>query len=396
MNMFKCCLLMVIMAGCGTKEAPLGPSAEQDEPGNKLYMTPNDVHALVLDDTAEVFAQGENAGTIIVKNPAGVSLNTGAPAGLLARPPFRGVHTSRVIMAEFPFNDVVPSWNVDCPRRAGFIVEIRLHSADRDCWTPYYYFGTWGTAESPPTKIQHDDHGDVDPDYFRSINRFDRLQYRIHLYSPRRGPLPVVKRFALAYSNTLNDADLARRFRKTVDPGSKEKWARRLPVPFRSQKWEANEVRGSICSPTSVSMVLEYYGVKLPTPRVYELVYDEEFKLYGNWPRAVQTACHFGVPGYIERFGDWNAIKRHIAAGRPLIASILVEKGQLRNAPYRETKGHLVVVTGFDGKGNVCLNDPAATTAEQGITTHPIEDVEKVWFGHGGVAYVLLGPVPEQ
>jgi len=98
----------------------------------------------------------------------------------------------------------------------------------------------------------------------------------------------------------------------------------------------------------------------------------------------------------IERFGDWNAIKRHIAAGRPLIASILVEKGQLRNAPYRETKGHLVVVTGFDGKGNVCLNDPAATTAEQGITTHPIEDVEKVWFGHGGVAYVLLGPVPEQ
>ena len=396
MSMFRYSLLIAVLAGCGMKEPPPSLTEEQDGPGNKLYMTPNDVHALLLDEAAEVFEQGANSGTVVVSDPVGVTLQTEPPAGTQACPPFKGVHTSRVISAAFPFNDVVPSWNVDCPLGAGFIVELRFGRADDDLWTPYYYLGTWGTAPAPAVKIQHDQNGDVDTDYFRSTNRFDRLQYRVHLCSPRKGPLPVLRRIGLAYSNTLNDADLARRFRKPVDPGPQEKWARRLPVPFRSQKWEAKEVRGSVCSPTSVSMVLEYYGVKLPTSRVYELVYDAEFKLYGNWARAVQTACHFGVPGYIERFGDWNAVKRHITAGRPVIASIRVDKGQLRNAPYRESNGHLLVITGFDGKGGVHFNDPAGATPEQGVITHPIEDVEKIWFQRGGVGYVLLGRPPQQ
>jgi len=390
------CVLLLLIAGCGTKQTPPGSTVEQDEPGNKLHMTPNDVHALVLDETADVFEQGVNSGTAVVKDPAGVALLAETPPSGQARPPHQGAYTSRVIAAEFPFNDVVPSWNVDCPRHAGFVVELRFGRAEGDFWTPYYYLGTWGTAAAPATRLQHDQNGDVDVDYFRSCNRFDRLQYRVHFSSSKRGPLPVLKRFGLAYSNTLNDADLARRCRKPVDAGPREKWARRLPVPFRSQKWEAREVRGSICSPTSVSMVLDYYGVNLPTPRVYEVVYDEEFKLYGNWARAVQTACHFGVPGYIERFGDWSAVKRHITAGRPVIASIRVEKGQLRNAPYRESNGHLLVITGFDGKGGVCINDPAAATQEQGVVVHPIEDVEKIWFEHGGVGYVLLKPLQSQ
>lgn len=387
----NCILVILFAAGCGVRQAPTPPAADADEPGNKLFSTPNDVHALILDETAAVFAEGTNSGTVVVDDPPGVTLQIDAPVGGQAQPPHQGVHTSRVIAAEFPFNDVVPSWNVDCPRHAGFVVELRLGRGERGFWTPYYYLGRWGAAAAPTEKIQHDPNGDVDIDYFRSTHRFDRVQYRVRLFSSRRGPLPVLRRFGLACSNTLNDADLARRFRKPIDPGPQEKWARRLPVPFRSQKWEAREVRGSICSPTSVSMVLEYYGVRLPTSRVYEVVYDEEFKLYGNWARAVQTACHFGVPGYIERFGDWNAVKRHIAAGRPVIASIRIEKGQLRNAPHRESSGHLLVITGFDGKGGVHINDPAGATREEGVVTHPLEDVEKIWFEHGGVGYVLLG-----
>lgn len=385
---------VMVLVGCGLKQTPQTPTAEEsDEPGNRLYSTPYDVHALILDQTIDAFSQGGGPGTLIVDRPPGVTIAVPEKG---RGDPIEAVYTSRVIENEFPFNDVVPSWNVDVPPGAGFVVELRVGRKDGDFWTPFYYLGTWGDARAPTARHQLDVNGHLHMDYFRSTNRFDRLQYRVHLFAPNAKQPPVLRRFGLACSNTLNDAELAGRFRRPVDPGPQEKWVRRLPVPFRSQKWEPKEVRGSICSPTSVSMVLDYHGVKVPTQRVYETVYDNEFKLYGNWPRAVQTAYTFGVPGYIERFGDWDAVKRHIAAGRPVIASIRVEKGQLRNAPYRESNGHLTVITGFDGKGNVLFNDPAGASEEQGVIAHPIEDVEKIWFNRGGVGYVLLQPPATQ
>lgn len=334
------------------------PAGEGDA-GNRLSRTPNDVHRLIIDEPVTLAGEG------------------------------RGPLTSRIVETEFPFNDLVPSWNVDVPPGAGFVVEIRVGRRVGDFWTPFYYLGGWGEAPRVEARHVEDEHGLINIDYFQSTRAYDRLQYRFHLAGADDAHLPKVKRVSLAYSNTLNDEAVARRFRKPVDPGPKEKWARRLAIPFRSQKWEDPKIRGSICSPTSVSMVLEYRGVNEPTAKVCRTVYDREYKIYGNWWRAVQGAYSYGVPGYLERFGDWDAVKRHIAAGQPVIASIRVGKGELSHAPYRQSDGHLLVVAGFDEAGHVLINDPAAQTAEQGVTTYLREDMEKVWFARGGVGYVL-------
>ena len=62
-------------------------------------------------------------------------------------------------------------------------------------------------------------------------------------------------------------------------------------MPFRSQKVERKEIRGRICSPTSVSMVLAYRGVDRPTEEVAQTIFDESNRIFGNWPRAVAGAA---------------------------------------------------------------------------------------------------------
>lgn len=301
-------------------------------------------------------------------------------------------HISRVIRTDFPVNSVVPSWNIDVPPGGGFAARLRLGREVDDFWTPHYDLGAWGDVPDGADRIMVDSAGRIDVDYFLSDQRFDRIQYSFDLVDAPDGRSPVLRRVALALSNTLGDAELAAKHRQKPARLPNEKWCRRIDVPFRSQRDESPELRSRVCSPTSVAMVLAYHGMNVPTSRACEVVYDPRFRIYGNWWRAVQGAYTLGVPGYLERFNDFEAVKRHIAAGRPVIASIRVGKGQLPGAPYRQSDGHLLVITGFDDEGNVHVNDPAAPTRAEGVTTYDRAAMEAVWFANRGVGYVLEAP----
>lgn len=347
---------------------------------------------MLLDDSAALFSQGSTEQVTIEIAPPGIAIPQARTASAPADPPLQATYTSRVIEAAFPFNDLVPSWNVEMPEGTGFRAEVRVGRKTDGSWTEFYHFGVWGNAPAPQPRIIENGSGVVEVDTLRSSQTFDQIQYRFVLTTAAAGKSPVVRRVGLAYSNTLGNEALAAVHRKPVDPGPPAGWTRRLPVPWRSQSVEDPRIRGSICSPTSVSMVLQFYGMNLPTAQVAATVFDREYRLYGNWIRAVQTAYHYGVAGYVQRFGDFESVKRHIADGHPVIASIRVDTpGELRGAPYKSSNGHLIVIAGFDANGNVHVNDPAAKTIEAGVVTYQKEDMQKVWLDHGGVGYVLIG-----
>jgi hypothetical protein len=52
----------------------------------------------------------------------------------------------------------------------------------------------------------------------------------------------------------------------------------------------------------------------------------------------------------------------------------------------------LLVLCGFDERGDVFVNDPAAGTPELGQLTYRREQLERVWMARGGTSYVLLAP----
>ena len=91
------------------------------------------------------------------------------------------------------------------------------------------------------------------------------------------------------------------------------------------------------------------------------------------------------------RLSSWRAAEHFLARGIPLVVSVRVESGELRGAPYSETAGHLLVITGFDGQDGVRVNDPAAGTLDGVLRVYRRDDLERVWMRRGGVAYAIGG-----
>jgi hypothetical protein len=64
--------------------------------------------------------------------------------------------------------------------------------------------------------------------------------------------------------------------------------------------------------------------------------------------------------------------------------------GELSGAPIPSSEGHLMVLVGFDAKGNPVMNDPAAPTDAGVRRTYPRAAFEKLWLTHsGGLSYVI-------
>jgi D-alanyl-D-alanine dipeptidase len=301
-------------------------------------------------------------------------------------------YESPVIADGFDYNEALLSWNIDLSPRAGFCVEARMRSGATGNWTPYLRFGEGGRGVPAAHPVTQCAEGQIDIDYFKSDRRFDRLQYRILAIGgdPERADVVHIERFTVCLTETTvagsgRPLPAPQEFTGTARP------AIRLPVPFLSQRNLPERLANRVCGPTSVAMVLSYRGVELPVETLAKRVYDPVHHIYGNWPRAIQEAYLLGVPGYLTRFSDWNQVREVVENGQPLVITITAEVGDLSGAPFSQTNGHLLVLTGFDDDGRVLVNDPAAPDEKSGRLAYRLDELDLVWMRRKhGAAYVLL------
>lgn len=320
-------------------------------------------------------------------------------------------YVSPPITADDGFEQALLSWNVECPANTGMCVELRVRAAKDARWSPWLYLGDWGAPLPQPSGLYQLEEflaldeptdavpvgdprrkrvafegGAVDVDVFKSDKRWAQAQFGVSVEraEPARDERVRVRRVSICFSRK-SDAPAP----QFVLPDAAR---RRLSTPFRSQRTERPEIAGRICSPTSIAMLLEHRGLRVDTLTAAERIYDTAHDIYGNWTRAIQGAYSFGAPGYLARFSDWNEVAALIAQGTPIAISIAAKEGELDGAPYPKTSGHLLVLCGFDERGDVFVNDPAAGTPELGQLTYRREQLERVWMARGGTSYVLLPP----
>lgn len=371
-------VLVLLGASFTSVAGPLG----SDEPsGRRMPWVHEEVHHRSPQDFAEgTFVRGSLAASSGLKlapieQPIGREDDGSAS------------YVSAVLTPKQPFHELLASWNVEVPTGAGIWFDVRVGRKADDSWTDWLRVGAWGGGQPNWEATRSTGDAGVDVDYFKSATAYDLAQYRIVAWKgDSRGGDVKVARVDLTFSTRdgLAPADKAR----IEIPESS--WKLGLAVPFRSQKSVAADLAPRVCSPTATAMVLEYHGVKRGTEEIAKRVFDAEHDLYGNWTRTIQGAYTFGVSGYLTRYADWGAVERAIAVGQPLVISIAAKPGELTGAPYAETAGHLIVVTGFDEHGDVLVHDPAGATAAEGVRTYRRSELDRCWLARGGTAYVFL------
>ncbi len=294
------------------------------------------------------------------------------------------VLTSPEFAPRISWNELIVSWNADMPRDSYLRVEARAVYPDRA--TKYYVMSLWSSdpAKYPRESVKHqqDPDGNVETDTLVLNRKAGRLQLRLTMGGDANR-LPRIRFLGChVLDNTARPAPL---------PPNRAAWGKTLPVLERSQM--AYENGGVLCSPTTISMMLDFWSKKLlrpdlarDVPEVVSGVYDKQWGGTGNWVLNTAYAGSFpGLRAYVTRMSDVAELEDWVAHGMPVGLSLCYNR--LRGKG-REPSGHLVVCVGFTKDGDPVINDPG--TSRKVRKVFPRANLIDAWAYSKNAAYILL------
>ncbi|WP_234038944.1 C39 family peptidase [Micromonospora coerulea] len=376
-------------------------------------------------DLARGTADGVVAGATgaVVGEPVGQLDHTDPHTGVTARYDL-ATWTSPVVWTGFDVDEIVPSWTADTPAGCWLRVELRGWDSGEPS-TDWYVLGHWAADDA--TIHRSSVPGQTHDEAWAMVDTMGALRSAITGWQAR---VTLFRRHGTAASpvlRTVGAVASAEDVAPTAGPAAaaavRAARGRVLDVPRYAQRLHAGgETRwggggDSWCSPTSVSMVLDFWGAG-PTPDRYAWVtppgprpvvvhaargcYDHAYAGAGNWPFNTAYAGRPGVEAFVTRLRSLAEAELFVAAGIPLIVSAAFRAGEVPGLDY-DTKGHLMVLVGFTADGDPVLNDPYAADDDSVRRTVDREPFQAAWLGgSGGVAYVIrpasvpLPPAPAQ
>ncbi len=325
-----------------------------------------------------------------------ISDNIGDGAIVLKSGSQSGVYTSNSLSTN-AFNKLVISWNSKTPEGTTIQVQARVALTANGQWSNWLTWGTWGTSiqSRSGTSMTDDSVAKVEVDTLVVKNRqtASNIQYRVLLNSNRSDVTPTVCLVSGALRNTVQGINKA----FTDNPDLSNVGV--LAVPQLSQMIREPAIADSICSPTSLAMVLNYYETQVTPEQVAWGVYDYNSDEFGNWPFNTAYASSLGYRAYVD-YSTIDGLKREIANGHPAIAAVAYKNSAnvsgnlpvINGAPIASTYGHLIVVCGFtkeNGTDYIIINDPAAGSNAGVRVKYRLDQFQNAWAESGNITYII-------
>ena len=279
-----------------------------------------------------------------------------------------GTFTSNDIKLD-EFKKVILSWNANTK---GGTVEVSLMAKLPDgTYTDPYSWGVWSAIPGvSKSKSKTDKNGELNIDTLTLKQPCTAVKLVVKLTQTGDEP-PVLYNVTIATD----------REKQTISKNTTAKNVK-LTVKKRYQ-YDVADIGGRICSPTSLSMVRDYYGEKgFNTRDTADGVYDNGEKIYGNWSFNVAYAGELGYNAYVDIY-DIKALKWALSKNVPVVCSVRIKKGQLSGSgfPDYSTSGHLMCVIGCETVDDVdyfIVNDPALKQVE---VRYLVSEFETIWPG---------------
>ncbi len=290
------------------------------------------------------------------------------------------------VVSPHPVDDIVMSLDARAPEESVLTIEARAVYPDHK--TKFYTLAVWSEFEPFRTSknAQSDPDGTVYTDTWILERPTTEWEYRVTATPGRSGFFPTLHRLGFSAVNSAT---------KHPNPPSNQKvWGKVIPVPKFNQGDYANG--GVLCSPTSLTMILNYYGAitgnpkwRYEVPTVQTGVYDQTWGGTGNWTFNTAFACQQGFRSFVTRLHNLSEAEAWIEQGLPIATS--VSYGLLRGKGKREENdGHLVVLVGFTKEGDPIFNDPGSRALERHI--YKRADFEAAWAVSRNTVYIVAPP----
>ena len=293
-----------------------------------------------------------------------------------------GTYISPVVETS-QFDTLVGSWSAITSQNTG-AVEVYFRVLVDGVWSDYFTYGQWrlGDQNKGVSKISSNGVARMEEDtVFTATGKIaTAYQYKVEFRRLEEGNESPELRLVACCVRVIGYEELKLDYTQISQTVIYD-------VPMLNQNI-VPIIGNSICSPTSTTMLLKYYGHSFNVEGyayehqyVAQIAKDYGHNMFGNWVYNVAVMGAYGEYAYVKRFINNDELMWHLENVGPVALSV---KGNMQG--YYNTAGHLIVCKGYkivDGEVVFICNDPNLKDVEVEYT---YETIENVWRE---IAYVI-------
>ncbi|MBN1899690.1 C39 family peptidase [Candidatus Sumerlaeota bacterium] len=302
-----------------------------------------------------------------------------------------GCWISPVITAPFAFEELIYSWSIRLKKGEAFRIYLKVAFTPGD-ETDWLYAGFWGAPVEMATGREKPkfDRGIVDMDWLKLKTKAVTYQFRIE--SAGETPLDSIPTLTVVCTDNHPTEELFSRYFPA--PLKEQIPGRAFDIPLRRQMDSQGNATPSRCQSAALASAMEYFGKSVNLEDIIDYIHDPEYDYPGLWPRVIGAAGEFGFDGYIDRFREWDSVRKALSEHKILLTSIRMAEGDCKAPPYKKMGNHIIVLNGVTDDGRVVVTDSALGKSGKGYLCQWLqEDFEKIWMRtKGGVTMVICPP----